>query len=80
MTTAIAERYEIDMDTPWEELPEDAQDTFLFGTDGDRVISYRNRYGRKRSYTTSFEGIVPNLERRYKGDRVRARPGRSRST
>ncbi len=67
MTQAIAERYEIDMDTPWEELPEDAQDTFLFGTDGDRVyISYRNRYGRKRSYTTSFEGIVPNLERRYK--------------
>ena len=67
MTQAIAERYEIDMDTPWEDLPEEAQDTFLFGTDGDRVyISYRNRYGRKRSYTTSFEGIVPNLERRYK--------------
>jgi excinuclease ABC subunit A len=67
MTQAIAERYEIDMDTPWYDLPEDAQDTFLFGTDGDRVyISYRNRYGRKRSYTTSFEGIVPNLERRYK--------------
>jgi excinuclease ABC subunit A len=67
MTQAIAERYEIDMDTPWYDLPEDAQDTFLFGTDGDRVyISYRNRYGRKRSYTTSFEGIVPNLERRYR--------------
>src|SRR3712207_3539570 len=67
MTQAIAERYEIDMDTAWEDLPEDAQDTFLFGTDGDRVyISYRNRYGRKRSYTTSFEGIVPNLERRYR--------------
>ena len=29
-------------------------------------ISYRNRYGRRRSYTTTFEGIVPNLERRYK--------------
>jgi excinuclease ABC subunit A len=67
MTQAIAERYEIDMDTPWDELPEDAQDTFLFGTNGDRLyISYRNRYGRRRSYTTSFEGIVPNLERRYK--------------
>src|SRR3954454_24461207 len=67
MTQAIAERYEIDMDTPWDELPEDAQDTFLFGTNGDRVyISYRNRYGRRRSYTTSFEGIISNLERRYK--------------
>src|SRR3954467_2179429 len=67
MTQAIAERYEIDMDTPWDELPEDAQDTFLFGTNGYRLyISYRNRYGRRRSYTTSFEGIVSNLERRYK--------------
>ena len=67
MTQAIAERYEIDMDTPWYDLPEEAQDTFLFGTNGDRLyISYRNRYGRRRSYTTSFEGIVNNLERRYR--------------
>ena len=67
MTQAIAERYEIDLDSPWEELAEDAQDCFLFGTNGDRIyVSYRNRYGRRRSYTTSFEGIVPNLERRYK--------------
>ena len=67
MTSAIADRYEIDMDTPWYDLPEEAQDTFLFGTNGDRLyISYRNRYGRRRSYTTSFEGIVNNLERRYR--------------
>jgi excinuclease ABC subunit A len=67
MTAAIADRYEIDLDIPWEDLEEDAQDCFLFGTNGDRIyVSYRNRYGRKRSYTTSFEGIVPNLERRYK--------------
>jgi excinuclease ABC subunit A len=67
MTQAIAERYEIDLDTAWEELGEEAQDCFLFGTNGDRIyVSYRNRYGRRRSYTTSFEGIVPNLERRYK--------------
>src|SRR3712207_2916068 len=67
MTQAIAERYEIDMDTPWDELPEEAQETFLFGTNGDRIyVSYRNRYGRRRSYTTSFEGIVAILERRYR--------------
>ena len=43
------------------------QDLFLYGTNGDRIyVSYRNRMGRKRSYMTSFEGIVPNLERRYK--------------
>jgi excinuclease ABC subunit A len=67
ITDAIADRYEIDLDTPWEELDESEQDLFLYGTDGDRLyISYRNRYGRRRSYTTSFEGIVPNLERRYR--------------
>ncbi|MFL5883823.1 MAG: excinuclease ABC subunit UvrA, partial [Thermoleophilaceae bacterium] len=67
LTQAIAERYEVDMDEPWEDLPEDMQDTFLYGTDGDRIyISYRNRYGRRRSYTTSFEGIVHNLERRFR--------------
>ena len=67
MTQAIAERYEIDMDTPWQKLPAQARDCFLNGTNGDRIyVSYRNRYGRRRSYTTRFEGIVPNLERRYK--------------
>ncbi|MEX2253528.1 MAG: excinuclease ABC subunit UvrA, partial [Thermoleophilaceae bacterium] len=67
MTQAIADRYELDMDTPWEDLDEDARDCFLHGTNGDRVhISYRNRYGRRRSYMTRFEGIVPNLERRYR--------------
>ncbi len=67
MTQAIAERYEVDMDTPWYDLPDDVQDCFLYGTSGDRLyISYRNRFGRRRSYTTTFEGIVPNLERRYR--------------
>ena len=67
MTQAIAERYEVDPDAPWQDLPEEVQDTFLYGTDGDRLyISYRNRYGRRRSYTTSFDGIVANLERRYR--------------
>src|SRR3954453_21890359 len=67
MTQAIADRYEVDMETAWDELPEEVQECFLYGTNGDRLyISYRNRYGRRRSYTTSFEGIVTNLERRYK--------------
>ena len=43
------------------------QNLFLYGTNGDKLyVSYRNRMGRKRSYMTTFEGIVPNLERRYK--------------
>jgi excinuclease ABC subunit A len=67
ITQAIAERYEIDLDTPWEDMSEDEQDLFLQGTNGDRIyVTYRNRMGRKRSYMTTFEGIIPNLERRYR--------------
>jgi excinuclease ABC subunit A len=67
LTQAIAERYEVDLETAWQDLPEESQDFFLYGTGGDRVhVSYRNRFGRRRSYATRFEGIVPNLERRYR--------------
>jgi excinuclease ABC subunit A len=67
LTQAIAERYEVDLDTPWQDLPEESRDFFLYGTGGERVsVSYRNRFGRRRSYATRFEGIVPNLERRYR--------------
>jgi excinuclease ABC subunit A len=64
---AIAERYEIPLDEPWENLTEEEQDLFLYGTEGERVyISYRNRMGRRRSYMLAFEGIIPSLERRYR--------------
>ncbi|MBE2316367.1 excinuclease ABC subunit UvrA [Solirubrobacter sp. CPCC 204708] len=67
ITQAIAERYEVDVDAPWEELSDDIHNLFLYGTNGEKLyVSYRNRMGRKRSYMTTFEGIVPNLERRYK--------------
>ncbi len=64
---AIADRYEIDLDAPWQELTPEQQDSFLYGTGGDRVyVTYRNRMGRKRSYMLAFEGIVESLSRRYR--------------
>jgi excinuclease ABC subunit A len=64
---AICDRYEIDPDTPWRELTQEQQDRFLHGTGGDRIfVQYRNRMGRKRTYTMAFEGIVRSLERRYR--------------
>src|SRR5260370_21700623 len=67
VTEAIAERYGVDLDAPWEELPEEQRDLFLEGTNGEPVrVTYRNRYGRQRSYATRFEGIVSNLQRRYR--------------
>jgi len=67
MTEAIAEMYDIDVDTPWEDLHEEQRDVFLYGTNGEPVqVTYRNRFGRRRSYAARFEGIVKNLERRYR--------------
>jgi excinuclease ABC subunit A len=67
ITQAIAEKYRVDLEAPWSAIDDDERDLFLFGTNGDRIeVSYRNRYGRRRSYATRFEGIVPNLERRYR--------------
>jgi excinuclease ABC subunit A len=64
---AIGDRYEIDLDRPWNELSEDEQSLFLFGTGEDKIyVQYRNRMGRRRSYMTRFEGIVTSLERRYR--------------
>ena len=67
ITQAIAERYEIDMDTPWEDLPEDAAGLLpLRHQRRPRLRLVPQPHGRRRSYMTSFEGIVPNLERRYR--------------
>ncbi len=67
MTEAIAELYHVDVDTPWEDLSEEQRDAFLYGTGEEPVqVTYRNRYGRRRSYATRFEGIVKNLQRRYR--------------
>ena len=64
---AIADRYEIPTDVPWEELTPAQQDYFLNGTRGDKIyVQYRNRMGRRRSYMLAFEGIVASLGRRYR--------------
>ncbi len=67
MAEAIARKYRIDLDTPWSELSAEAQSLFMYGLDGDRVeVTYTNRHGRKRSYMARFEGVLVNLERRYR--------------
>jgi excinuclease ABC subunit A len=64
---AIADRWEIDLDKPWQDLEPEHQELFLYGTKGERIyVTYRNRMGRRRSYMLNFEGIVPSLQRRYR--------------
>ena len=62
----LAEKYAMDLDVSWRDLPEEHRKIILFGTEGERIyVSYRNRYGRKRQYMTQFDGVVGNLEKRY---------------
>jgi excinuclease ABC subunit A len=63
---ALAENYGVDLEQPWEDLPEEHRDLFLRGTREPLAITYRNRFGRRRSYSTRFAGLIANLEKRYR--------------
>jgi excinuclease ABC subunit A len=63
---AIARHYEFDKNTPWKELPEKVQQVFLRGS-GDEEIQFRyDEGGRVYQVTRSFEGVIPNMQRRYR--------------
>ena len=64
---ALARHYKFDVETPWNELPASTRERVLFGS-GDEQITYRYTTGAGGAVTRKhrFEGIVPNLERRYK--------------
>jgi excinuclease ABC subunit A len=72
---SVAEEFKFSIDTPWKKLRKNDKKVVLYGTGKTSVkVSYRNRYGRQRSYTTQFEGVVPWLERRHtesESDRAR---------
>src|SRR3954466_14392424 len=74
---SVAEDYGIDADTPWQDLSDGGPEISLYGTGGGRHKgTSSNRFGRRRSYSVRFEGIVNNLERRYEetdSDGVRER-------
>jgi excinuclease ABC subunit A len=66
MIEAVAEQYEIDLETPVDGIPQEKLDLIIYGTGEQEVsIRYVSREGRSATYTTTFEGIVGNLERRY---------------
>jgi excinuclease ABC subunit A len=64
---SLAKHYKFDVDTSWQDLPETTRKRVLFGS-GDEQISFRYVTGASGAVTRKhrFEGIVPNLERRYK--------------
>ncbi len=62
---ALAEDMKFSMDVPWRALPARAREALLYGQNYKVHVKYRNRYGRDRSYTTGFEGVVPFIKRRH---------------
>ncbi|MDQ1416757.1 MAG: excinuclease subunit [Acidimicrobiaceae bacterium] len=63
---AVSQTYGFSSKTPWRKLKKADQKVLLYGSGTKQVhVSYRNRYGRTRSYQTHYEGVVPYLQRRH---------------
>ncbi|MEY4168983.1 MAG: hypothetical protein RLZ94_56 [Actinomycetota bacterium] len=65
LVEALADELGVDMDTPWAKLPAKAKRSLLHGHPTEIHVRYRNRYGRQRSYYTTFEGVLAYVERRH---------------
>ncbi len=62
---AVADSHGFSTGTPWKKLPKKVRDVVLYGSDEEIYVKYKNRYGRTRSYWTTYEGVVPVVERRH---------------
>ena len=62
---ALAESAGFSTNVPWHRLPAAAQKLLLYGVPGQVHVTYKNRYGRTRSYNAKYEGVVSYIERRH---------------
>jgi excinuclease ABC subunit A len=63
---ALAAHYGFSMDTPWWKLPEDARRVVMHGSDGEKIRFVYDDNARKYEVSKTFEGVLPNLERRWR--------------
>ncbi|MEK3733231.1 MULTISPECIES: excinuclease ABC subunit UvrA [Paenibacillus] len=64
---SVCEHYDIPQDVPVSSLSEDQMNKLLYGTGGEKVhFRYENDFGQRKEAYVPFEGIIPNLERRYR--------------
>ena len=68
MIKSLASHYEFDVTTIFNELPDSVQKILLYGSDGEEIrFTYQSEKGRAlRESTRAFEGVIPNLQRRYR--------------
>ncbi len=62
----LSKRYGFSLDVPFRDLPENIKNILLYGNGGEKIEMQYNSYNFKGSFNTAFEGIVTNLERRYR--------------
>ena len=62
----LAEHYGFDINTPYRELSEEVKNVIMYGTNGEKINFTRNNSWGGGSFSVPFEGVVNNLERRYK--------------
>ncbi|MGA1345513.1 MAG: excinuclease ABC subunit UvrA [Ilumatobacteraceae bacterium] len=65
MLETVADEHDIDLATPWSKLPAPHRRLLLHGVEGRLTVKYRNRYGRSRTYTSEYEGVIPWITRRH---------------
>ncbi|MCW8902820.1 excinuclease ABC subunit UvrA [Sedimenticola sp.] len=67
LISSLGKHYAFDVETNWDELPQKIRDTILFGSGKEKIkFTYFNERGRTSSNTHPFEGIIRNMERRYR--------------
>ena len=67
MLEAVADHYKIDLEAPVSTIPDEKLDKIFYGTGGKELnVSFSGRNGRKSTFRASFEGVIKNLERRYR--------------
>ena len=64
LVTALSKELGFKTNVPWEKLPAKAKNALLYGHEHEVQVKYKNRYGRQRSYSSGFEGVVTYLERK----------------
>jgi len=67
MLESVAEVHGVEMSAPWRSLTAKQQKVILHGVKGKMTVKYKNRYGRTRSYSAEYEGVIPWLKRRHEG-------------
>ena len=65
MLVALCEQEEIDIDKPWSKLSTKHQKLILQGKAGAMQVKYRNRFGKVRQFSTTYEGVIPWIKRRH---------------